>query len=172
MLASASMISSWQSPNILASQDVWPPNMLARPGTPRDPKSHLFATNWVAIQPFSTSEAGFDAEFRRGSRQIGPTPSNSTFFGPFFEPKMPQISILAFFRSNMGENKVGIQAPGPPRRDPGRNSVPDPGCKVPNGGMATHLVAKRCDLGSLGVPGPARTPWWRTDLQEYSEKSR
>ena len=24
--------------------------------------------------------------------------------------------------------------------------------------MATHLVAKRCDLGSLGVPGPASTP--------------
>merc|ERR1711903_393722 len=54
--------------------------------------------------------------------------------------------------------KVGIQAPGPPRRDPGRNSVSDPGFKVSNGGMATHLVAKRCDLGSLGVPGPASTP--------------
>ena len=24
--------------------------------------------------------------------------------------------------------------------------------------MATHLVAKRCDLGSLGVPGRASTP--------------
>ena len=59
----------------------------------------------------------------------------------------------------MGEKKVGIQAPGTPRRDPGRNSVPDPGFKVPNGGMATHLVTKRCDLGSLGVPGLASTPW-------------
>ena len=60
----------------------------------------------------------------------------------------------------MGNTKLGfgIQAPGPPRRDPGRNSAPDPGFKVPNGGMATHLVAKRCDLGSLGVPGPASTP--------------
>ena len=36
--------------------------------------------------------------------------------------------------------------------------MPDPGFKVPNGGMATHLVAKRCDLVSLGVPGPASTP--------------
>ena len=36
--------------------------------------------------------------------------------------------------------------------------MPDPGFKIPNGGMATHLVAKRCDLGSLGVPGPASTP--------------
>ena len=57
----------------------------------------------------------------------------------------------------MGEQKVGIQALGPPRRDPGQNSVPDPGVKVPNGATATHLVAKRCDLGSLGVPGPAST---------------
>ena len=71
---------------------------------------------------------------------------------------LPEMLILAFFGSKMGEKKVGIQAPGPPRRDPGRNSVPDPGFKVPNGGMATHLVAKRCDLGSLGVPGPASTP--------------
>ena len=62
----------------------------------------------------------------------------------------------------MGEKKVWIQAPGPPRRDPGRNSASDPGLKIPNGGMATHLVAKRCDLGSLGVPGPASTPCgWR-----------
>ena len=56
------------------------------------------------------------------------------------------------------QKKVGIQAPGPPRRDPGRNSEPHAGFKVPNGGMATHLVAKRCDLGSLEVLGPASTP--------------
>ena len=61
----------------------------------------------------------------------------------------------------MGEKKVGIWAPGPPRRDPGRNSEPDPGFKVPNGATATHLVTKRCDLGSLGVPGPASTPLGR-----------
>ena len=28
--------------------------VLAGPGTPRDPKSHLFVTNWVAIRPFFT----------------------------------------------------------------------------------------------------------------------
>ena len=61
----------------------------------------------------------------------------------------------------MGQQKVWIQALGPPRRDPGRNSASDPGLQVPNGGMATHLVAKRCDLGSLGVPGPASTPCGR-----------
>ena len=27
--------------------------------------------------------------------------------------------------------------------------------------MATYLVTKRCDLGSLGVPGPASTPLGR-----------
>ena len=43
-------------------------------------------------------------------------------------------------------------------RDPRRNSV-HPGAKdVQNGWMATQLVTKRCDLGSLGVPGPASTP--------------
>ena len=66
--------------------------------------------------------------------------------------------LFGILGSKMGEKKAGVQAPGPPRRDPGRNSAPDPGFKVPNGGMATHLVAKRCDLGSLGVPGPASTP--------------
>ena len=81
---------------------------------------------------------------------MGVPPPNPNCFPPNLGPKI-------------GEKKVGIQAPGPPRRDPGRNSVPDPGFKVPNGGMATHLVAKRCDLGSLGVPGPASTP-----LEKYS----
>ena len=74
---------------------------------------------------------------------------------------LPEKILLGILGSKIGANKVGIQAPGPPRRDPGRNSVPDPGFKVPNGGMATHLVAKRCDLGSLGVPGPASTPLGR-----------
>ena len=68
------------------------------------------------------------------------------------------MSILG---SKINKKKVGIQAPGPPRRDTGRNSVPDPGFKVPNGGMATHLVTKRSELGSLGVPGPASTPLGR-----------
>ena len=52
-----------------------------------------------------------------------------------------------------------IQGLGPPRQDPGRNSAQDPGPGVPNGGMATHLGANMLDLGSLGVPGPASTPF-------------
>merc|ERR1711965_1124419 len=71
---------------------------------------------------------------------------------------LPENRLFGILESKTGHQKVGIQALGPPRRDPGRNSVPDPGFKMPNGGMATHLVAKRCGLGSLGVPSPASTP--------------
>ena len=49
-----------------------PQGVLAGPGTPRDPKSHLFATKWVAIQPFWTFLAAKYAEFRPGSRRGGP----------------------------------------------------------------------------------------------------
>ena len=76
---------------------------------------------------------------------------------------LPKNRLLGIFGSKMGQKKVGIQAPGPPRRDPGRNSAYFAARNVQNGGMATHLVAKRCDLGSLGVPGPASTP-----LEKYS----
>ena len=55
-------------------------------------------------------------------------------------------------------NKVEIEGLGPIWRDPRRNSVQKAVPGVPYGGMATHLVTKRCDFGSLGVPGPASTP--------------
>merc|ERR1711981_1476429 len=51
-----------------------PQGVLAGPGTPRDPKSHLFATKWVAIPPFGTWGPGSCAEFRPGSRHGGPGP--------------------------------------------------------------------------------------------------
>ena len=44
------------------------------------------------------------------------------------------------------------------RRDPARNSVSGGGVNVGNGGMATHFVTNWGDLGSVGVPAPARTP--------------
>ena len=46
--------------------------VLAGPGTPRDPKSHLFATKWVAIPPFGTLKTGSGTEFWPGSRRGGP----------------------------------------------------------------------------------------------------
>ena len=67
----------------------------------------------------------------------------------------PQIWILG---SKMVPNKVEIEGAGPPWRDPDRKNTQNPGPDVKNGGMATHLVTKRFDLGSFGVPGPARTP--------------
>ena len=74
---------------------------------------------------------------------------------------LPENRLLGIFGSKMGQKKVGTWAPGPTWRDPGRNPEPDPGFKVPNGATATHLVTKRCDLASLGVPGPASTPLGR-----------
>ena len=54
--------------------------------------------------------------------------------------------------------KIEIEGVGPIRRDPRRNSVQKAVPGVPYGGMATQLVTKSCDLGSLGVPGPASAP--------------
>ena len=70
----------------------------------------------------------------------------------------PKIDIWAFFGSKMVKQKVEIEGAGPPWRDSQRNSAPGRGPQVPNGATATHLVTKRSDLGSLGVPGPASTP--------------
>ena len=127
-----------------------PKGVRAQPGTPRDPKSHLFVTNWVAIQPFCTSEAGFDAEFRRGSRQIGPTPSISTFFLTFFGPKMPKIEFgakknaparNAAVPSNLGWKKHPLGALGGPRGPWGAPYLPL------FGAAGKHL---RCSLHSFG----------------------
>ena len=58
----------------------------------------------------------------------------------------------------MVNNKIEIEGGGPIWRDPRRNSA-NPGIHgAQNGWMASQLVTKRCDLGSLGVPGPASTP--------------
>ena len=74
-----------------------PKGVLAGPGTPRDPKSYLFITKWVTILPFWKSLAGLCAEFRRGTRQIGPTPSISTFFRPFVDPQTAQKLKKCYF---------------------------------------------------------------------------
>ena len=68
------------------------------------------------------------------------------------------VSLFQFLCSKMVEKKVEIEGVGPIWRDPRRNSASNPASDVQNGWMATHLVPKRCDFGSLGVPGPASTP--------------
>ena len=75
--------------------------------------------------------------------------------GRFFSPRKPLFGI---FGPKNGQQKVEIEGAGPPRLDPQWNSVPGPASDVKNGGMATHLVTNLGDLGSVGVPGLARTP--------------
>ena len=92
---------------------------------------------------------------------LGPWEKPLKAYRPRKFENLSENILFGIFGSKMGQKKVWIQAPGPPRRDPGRNSASDPGLQVPNGGMAIHLVAKMCDLGYLGVPGPASTPLGR-----------
>ena len=92
---------------------------------------------------------------------LGPWAPNPLLWAADKFKTLPENRHFGILESKTAHQKVGIWAPGPPRRDPGRNSEPDPGFKVPNGATATHLVTKRCDLGSLGVPGPASTPLGR-----------
>ena len=70
-------------------------------------------------------------------------------------------STFGFFGVQKSGKKVEIEWAGPQQRAPHRNSVQDAGPNVKNGGMATHLVTNLCHLGSVGVPGPARTPLGR-----------
>ena len=74
----------------------------------------------------------------------------------------------------MVQKKVEFEGVGPIWRDPRRNSVQKAVPGVPYGGMATHLVTKRCDFGSLGVLAPASTrkpnqtnPPWAAVINSY-----
>ena len=98
--------------------------VLAGPGTPRDQKSHLFVTNWVAIQPFFKPKAGLYAEFRRGSRQIGLTPSISTFFDHFWTPKNGKMLFLVTYfaparNEQLDQQGLAKTPPWGPWGDPG-----------------------------------------------------
>ena len=130
--------------------------VLAGPGTPRDPKSHLFVTNRVAIQPFCTSEAGFDAKFRRGSRQIGPTPSNSTFFWTIFDPKNAQNRIFCEGFEKIREiPPAGLKCP--PR--------------APQGVFFPTQVARDCGVPRRGLFFRPKTRFWAFVVQKWSKKS-
>ena len=113
MLAYARMISTWRSPNILASQDVWPPTVLARPGNPIDPKSHFLVTKWVAVASFGTWGPGTHAEFRRESRQGGPAPSISIFFHHLERTKYQNVNVCVFFENGL-PHRGGFGAPWAP----------------------------------------------------------
>ena len=90
-----------------------------------------------------------------------PNPRDGLSFlaGAFFSPQ--NFDFLAenpILGSKKAKKKVEIEGAGPPQRDPQRNSASGGGHQVKNGGTATHLVTNLGDLGSAGVPAPARTP--------------
>ena len=94
----------------------------------------------------------------RGDVKPGGTPPRKVKPGGT-PPRKSTFGQKSRFRVHKkSKKKVEIEGAGPPWRDSQRNSAPGPGPQVPNGATATHLVTKKCDLGSLGVPGPASTP--------------
>ena len=121
------------------------PGVLAGPGTPRDPKSHLFATKWVAIPPFGTLKPGSGTEFRPGSRRGGPGPKYQLFFRLFWTQKCPKVYFLGGFRIYLRPIAMDLGPQGP---------------KGAQGGPRGPLGAPRA---ALGVPkGPKRAkgaPW-------------
>ena len=90
------MVTKWSpTPPFALGQD--PKGVLAGPGTPRDPKSHLFVTKWVAVAPSGTWGPRPGAEFRCESRQGGPTPSISTCLFTILELKNAKMSKFVNF---------------------------------------------------------------------------
>ena len=89
----------------------------------------------------------------------------------------PKIAFFNIFGSKNGKKKVEIEGVGPIWRDPRRNSVQKAVPGVPYGGMATHLVTKRCDFGSLGFrawpahPGQGQNRPWVPHAGEQDDGS-
>ena len=108
-----------------------PQGVLAGPGTPRDPKSHLFVTKWVAIQPFWTFLA------------VGiPGPESQLFVHPFWTHKCQKVYFLAGFRIYVAgrlsrafpRGPRGPKGPtGAPRAPQGAPWAPPRGPKGPKG---------------------------------------
>ena len=124
--------------------------MRARPGTPRDPKSHLFVTKWVAVAPFGTWRPGSYAEFRRGSRQGGPTPSISTFFLTILEPKNAQMSIFVNFSKFRPPPPSGFGVPWGPWGPYGAHGA--------HGGRMGPIMAPMMPIWAPGAQLPSPPP--------------
>ena len=120
-----------------------------RARNPKGPQTYLFVTKWVAIQPFCTSEAGSYAEFRRGSRQIGPTPSISTFFRPFLSPKKAQKCI--FWE---GFEKIFENRPGWPKIAPQGRPAGWPAGRIFSIFLIFFFHPKLLGMGPRGPGGP------------------
>ena len=92
-----------------------PKGVLAGPGIPRDPKSHLFVTKWVAMTPFGTWGPGTHTEFRRESRQGAPAPSISTFLFTILDSKNAKMTICVNFLKMDHPRDGGFGAPWGPQ---------------------------------------------------------
>ena len=82
--------------------------------------------------------------------------------GAKYVTKNSTFLIFEQFLGDLWVNKllknVEIEGGRPIWRDPRRNSAETGFNIMQNGWMATQLVTKRSDFGTLGVPGPASTP--------------
>ena len=108
------MVTKWSpTPPFALGQD--PKGMLAGPGTPRNPKSYLFVTKWVAVAPFGTWGPRPGAEFRCESRQGGPAPLNLNFVSPCWSQKMPACTFFAIFLKMDCPSQGGFGPQGAPR---------------------------------------------------------
>ena len=68
--------------------------VLARPGAPRDPKSHLFAAKWVAMPSFEAGGPWFCAELRPGACRVGSHSLNHNLVFRHFGHQKSRVQIL------------------------------------------------------------------------------
>ena len=146
---------------LLVARPRRPKGVLAGPGTPRDPKSHLFVTKWVAVAPFGTLKPGSGSEFRPGSRRGGPGAQIPTFFSPILDPKMPKSRFSGRVSNLSATHSNGFGAPGAqggPRGPRGPQGAP----WGPQGAPWAPQGAQGGPRGplALGAPmGPLGPPW-------------
>ena len=140
---------------LLVARPRRPKGVLAGPGTPRDPKSHLFVTKWVAVAPFGTLKPGSGSEFRPGSRRGGPGAQIPTFLFAYFGSKNAQKSIFWEAFEFIGTHGNGFGAKGSPGDPLGAPRDPL--------GALKGLKGPRGPLGPRGAPrgpvGPHGAPW-------------
>ena len=131
-----------------------PKGVLAGPGTPRDPKSHVFGANRFAIRPFCVFLRPVDTQFRSGARQIGPTPSTSIFFRQFGDPPVlkMQKSEHVFERTGSSPGGLGNSAPWGLFGCFFSGECPPGGSWVAPGGLSGPLFRENAPLGAPGLP--------------------
>ena len=140
------------------SQPGWRPRAQGCASWARNPKGSQIKPFWHQLGRHPTVLDIPGRKFCRISARISPDrshPLNLNFSLTLFGTRNDD-----FWHFGMEKlcKKVEIEGGRPIWRDPRRNSASAGLSGLQNGWMATRLVTKRCDLGSLGVPGLASTP--------------